>query len=245
MRTLWSEDDATGGRHAAGGRYFGGHGLRIRIVLGAILLLAVVGAILYRPAGPVSLSDERHPTATVQTDSLEQKVLALQDSVQQLQQIVAGLSENMQTTALLLAEVAPPAAGVPDSLAEPMQAAGEISAAASDRELPVIASTGNDKLPAAVRSTASDGQRDGPWHINLMSASRESMARQFSEQAASLGIRTRQRAVEVNGTPYWRVQVEGFPTRESAEQFAREVKATLGLQETWIFREERGLENSV
>jgi hypothetical protein len=83
---------------------------------------------------------------------------------------------------------------------------------------------------------ANRAPRNRPWNINLISSPDKAYAVRFSNTAQSRGISTELQEATVNGTPYWRVQVTGFSTRDEAQAYADSIKGKLGLKDTWIMR---------
>jgi PilZ domain/SPOR domain len=87
--------------------------------------------------------------------------------------------------------------------------------------------------PPPVAGPASDS--GGPWVINLVSLYDKTAADRFSRRAEKLGIKVTQNPTQVQGRPVWRLQVDGFATRDAAVAYSEANKDKLGLKKVWIF----------
>jgi len=112
------------------------------------------------------------------------------------------------------------------------------------------ASSGNDQPDVATAARTTESRTEsappplsapastpgGPWVINLVSLYDQAAADRFSRQARDKGISVAQNQAEVQGRQVWRLQVDGFATRDAAVAFSEANKHKLGLKKVWIFR---------
>ena len=142
------------------------------------------------------------------------------------------LAQNEQTAETRWKSV--PATGDPKPTTKPQTSKLDLSLPKSLPE-PAVFKKPVTRKPATVSAPkASSG--DGPWKINLISSPAQADAMRFAQRAKDRGVSTKLQEVTVKGTPYWRVQVTGFASREEATAYSEIVKDKLGLNDTWIMK---------
>ncbi|HED19654.1 MAG TPA: hypothetical protein ENI74_09155 [Gammaproteobacteria bacterium] len=104
-----------------------------------------------------------------------------------------------------------------------------ISQDAMQAAIPEIPATPTQTQPQSVGS-------GGPWVINLVSLYDQAAANQFIEKARAKDIRADTNRILVKGQQVWRVQVDGFQTRDEASAYGDTSKEKLGLNSVWIFK---------
>lgn len=87
-----------------------------------------------------------------------------------------------------------------------------------------------------LKSAPADKDETAPWVINLVSLYDQAAADRFTRQARDKGIDVTQNRVQVQGRPVWRLQIDGFDTREAALVYSEANKDKLGLKKVWIFK---------
>ncbi|MEZ5542071.1 MAG: SPOR domain-containing protein [Pseudomonadota bacterium] len=76
----------------------------------------------------------------------------------------------------------------------------------------------------------------GAWVINLASYNSSSYAASKLAEFKSQGVIAEQVSAEVNGSTVYRLRVSGFDSYRSASEQAGDLRARLGLGETWVTR---------
>ena len=162
--------------------------------------------------------------------SIENRLVQITARMDGWAAVVADLSNDDQSvTTVNAATVAEPPATRP---IEPVMVAHNDTVL---QQPPAVAESAQGQpLLAAAALSAHGGQ--GDWVINIGSYLRERIAAgklaEFREQGVTAELVT----ATVRGKTIYRIQVPGFASRAGARDHARQVQATLGLEETWIRR---------
>lgn len=184
----------------------------------------------------------------VTSDKLEAQIARLNESVERLNRLTAGLGAggvNTVTSAARGQEAIANTAGAgPEAIAGARQAPPEsatnapkaVSSEESKRSVQELYEKDSTDATSAVASDP-EPARGGAWNINLISSPKKEDAVNFANRAKSRGISTELRQVSVRGTPYWRVLISGFATYDEAVAHSDSVKQALGLRDTWIYSE--------
>jgi hypothetical protein len=80
---------------------------------------------------------------------------------------------------------------------------------------------------------------DGPWVINILSSPSKAYVEKMRATATARGFDTIIASAKVKGKQYWRLQVPGFESMSAAKRAAEPVKASLKIQDVWIFKRKR------
>ena len=78
--------------------------------------------------------------------------------------------------------------------------------------------------------------RQGDWVINLASYTNATYAARKQNEFADAGVAVEQVEATVHGKTIYRLRVAGFTTSLAARQEAGNIRAKLGLQDTWVAR---------
>lgn len=213
----------------------------------------------------IKMFESQHASAAGSTavERMDMKIAALAERVDSLTGSIAKLetkliSARLTTDAIITAKeiqpsstnttqqtnakaehtletLPPPASGITEK---------EVSVAIAPRPSsggtasdPSVASAAMELQPPVTNNEpAIKTSKDGPWVINLVSASRKTDADRLTKKALSMGISTEQQQITVKGTQYWRVQITGFSTADDARVFTDTAKEQLGLKDAWIMK---------
>jgi cell division septation protein DedD len=88
--------------------------------------------------------------------------------------------------------------------------------------------------PTAAPAPAPSG---GPWAVQLASVSSAEAAAGLLAKAQRAGIPAEQQVVDLDGSQVYRVRVAGFPTRQTAQDYATRAQRQLRLSKAWVTRD--------
>ncbi|MDH3871993.1 MAG: SPOR domain-containing protein, partial [Gammaproteobacteria bacterium] len=162
--------------------------------------------------------------------SIENRLVQITARMDGWAAVVADLSNDDQSvTAVNAATVAEPPATRP---IEPVLVAHNDTVL---QQPPAVAESAQGQpLLAAAALSAHGGQ--GDWVINIGSYLGERIAAGKLAEFRQQGVTAELETATVRGKTIYRIQVPGFASRAEARDHARQVQATLGLEETWIRR---------
>lgn len=115
--------------------------------------------------------------------------------------------------------------------------------ALSHDPVPVPAMVTNTQCTATPGSTFAQRERcskgNDSWTINLLSSTDRADVEAIRARAERLNIPAEIKDARIDGTRYWRLQVNGFNSRSDADKGSANIKEQLGIDNVWIFRQRR------
>jgi len=90
--------------------------------------------------------------------------------------------------------------------------------------------------PKPTPSTPISKKPKGNWFVNLATRSDESAADSELKKIRQSGMMAEKHGVQMHGNKYWRLSVSGFPSREAAHAFIRNVAARHGFPDAWVYQ---------
>lgn len=195
-----------------------------------------------------------------QTSKLNELATQFQSATMQMQSLRENLTIEQAKTAKLLEELKEQASTMPkpaptfaddiedgrrDRITMPSvepEALQEVAGIDKARpftpitpQTPVILSNPQPTAsPNVVQQEKPLTKQDKSWVVNITSEVSQAAALQRQQQLLSLGIRSVLSQASVHGREWYRVQVDGFATKEQAKDYLQNITSTVVIQGMWV-----------